>query len=472
MSDRRVFRWATTSTRLLAGTLAATGAVVAVVTAVTIPWPGVVREPAALSVVPAPAASVVACDGPLLSLGRDVTQAGGLTVAATQQVTSGVSEGAAAPGQSAVIPDGRSTPDGPAVFTAPPVDRQRVDVAAAGSSTVTAEDLSGFAASACRPPLLESWLVGGSGETGAADLVLLSNPGVVPATVQLTVFGSAGEQNPPGGADIVIPAGTQRVIPLAGLVLGEASPVVRVSASGAPVHASLQTSITRTLVPGGVDQVDPIREPQATQVITGVAVTRSPGADGASDVATALRLLSPSADTSASVTVTPVGRDQPALAPQDVPLVAGEPIEVDLGGLPIGSYTVRVEAGEPVVAAVWQATGFGAGDDFAWYTPAPLVSVPSLFAAPSGPAPVLTVINPASEPADVVVVSADGAFRLEVSVPAAASVTARLSSNTVYLLDPGDGEVRAGLSLTGDGALAGMPVWSADAATPPIVVYP
>ncbi|MCW3493774.1 DUF5719 family protein [Microbacterium sp. SSM24] len=472
MSDRRVFRWATTSTRLLAGTVVSAAAVVAVVTAVTLPWPTVAREPAVVAAQPAPAASVVACDGPLLTVGRDVAQAGAVSIAAPQQVTSGVDEGAAPPEETVLAFDGQDLGEGPQVLTAPPQDRQRVDVAAAGAAIVSADDLAGFAASACRPPLLESWLVGGSGETGAADLVLLSNPGVVPATVQLTVFGAAGAQTPPGGTDVVVAAGTQRVIPLAGLVLGEASPVVRVSAAGAPVHASLQASITRTLTPGGVDQVSSIPEPLAEQTITGVAVTRAPGAEGASEVATLLRILAPSADTTASITVTPVGRDEPAREPEDVPLVAGEPVQVDLGGLPVGSYTVHVEAGEPLVAAVWQATGFEEGDDFAWYTPSPVVAVPSLFAAPGGPPPALTLVNPDAEPVDVTLSSEDGSYRLEVTVPGNGSMTARLSPRTVYLLDPGAGRIRAGVSLTGDGALAGMSVWSADAAAPDIIVYP
>lgn len=470
MTDRRVFRWATTSTRMLAGTLVSAVAVVGVVTAVTLPWPTVEREPVSIAAVPAPAASVVACDGGLLSVGRDLTAAESFAVATPQSVTSGVTAGAP-PAQEQVLEIAGSG-EGPAVFTAPPQNRTRVDVAAAGAATVSDEDLAGFAASACRPPLLESWLVGGSGETGAADLVLLSNPGVVPATVQLTVYGASGAQTPPGGTDVVVAAGTQRVVPLAGLVLGEASPVVRVSAVGAPVHASLQTSITRTLTPGGVDQVGAIPEPEASTTITGVAVTRAPGDEGASDAATVLRMLSPSADTTASVRVTPVGRQDAALEPEEVPLVAGQPVEVDLGGLPVGAYTVQVDADAPLVSAVWQTTGFGEGDDFAWYTPSPLVTLPSLFATPSGPPPVLSLINPSDEPVSVSLSSEDGASLVEITVPAGSSTTARLASRTVFSLDPGDGQIRAALSFTGDGALAGIPVWPADTAAPEIVVYP
>jgi len=468
MSDRRVFRWATTSARLLIGTAVSVGAVIAVVTAVTVPWPTIAREPVSITATPAPAASVITCDGALLSIGRDAQDAASLALAARQTVVTGVQEGAPEPQQQSLHNDEMS--DGPLTFTAPPQDGAAVDVAAAGAAIARADDLAGFAASACRPPLLESWLVGGSGATGAADLVLLSNPGTVAATVQLTVYGVAGPQTPPGGADLVVAPGTQEVVPLAGIALGEESPVVRVSAVGAPIHASLQASITRTLTPGGVDQVGAVAAPAALQVITGVAVTRSPAQDG-SEGATMLRMLSPSVATTAQVTVSAAGRAEPARAPQDVTLEAGRPLELELDGLAAGSYTVSVQAQTPVVAAVWQATGFGEGDDFAWYTPSPEVAASTLFVTPGGPVPTLTVVNPGAEPADVSVAEQGGGFQVDLTVPAGGSTTVRLSPRKVYVIDPHD-PVRAGLSLTGDGALAGIPVWPADVAAHEIVVYP
>ncbi|WP_127820267.1 DUF5719 family protein [Microbacterium sp. CPCC 204701] len=481
MSDRRVFRWATTSTRMLIGTVVSIAAAMAVVTAVSLTWPTLLREPVSVAATPAPAASVTACDGGLLSIGRDPTDADALVTAARQSVTSGVS--ADAPPAAEQVLEVTGVGSGPVVFTAPPRDRQRIDVAAAGASTVTADDLAGFAASACRPPLLESWLIGGSGLTGAADLVLLANPGSVPATVELTVYGVGGPQIPPGASDIVVPPKTQRVVPLAGIALDEASPVIRVSAVGAPIHASLQASITRTLTPGGVEQVGAVPHPAPVQTITGISVTGrseptttpdeslTPVEPEITQTATVVRLLAPSAATTATVTVTAIGRVEPALEPQQVPLEAGKPLELALDGLAVGSYTVEVVAEEPVLAAVWQTTGFGAGADFAWYTPAPEVSVPSLFAVPNGPPPTLTIVNPRGEPAVIAVTSEDAAFRLELTVPADGAMTARLSSRTVYLIDPAS-PVHASLSFTGDGALAGVPVWPADAAAPEIVVYP
>jgi len=468
MSDRRVFRWATTSARLLIGTAVSIAAVVAVVTAVSVPWPTVERRPLSVPATPAPAASVIACDGALLSIGRDPTDADAVSVVAPQSVVVGVDVGTLPAEQRLETTD---VGPGPFAYTAPPVDDRAVDVAATGAATASADDLSGFAASACRPPLLDSWLVGGSGATGAADLVLLANPGTVPATVQLTVYGAAGPQTPPGGVDLVVGPGTQRVVPLAGIALGEETPVVRVSAVGAPIHASLQASITRTLVPGGVDQVGPVAQAETTQVITGITVMRRSAEDGAADEVTVLRMLAPSVATTAHVTVTAAGRAEPVSDPQDVSLEAGKPLELALNGLAPGSYTVAVEGDAPVVAAVWQATGVGEGDDFAWYTPAPEVSVASMFATPGGPTPSLTVVNPSSEPVAVAVTSADGGSPLDVTVPANGSVAVRLAARTLYTLDP-DAPVRAGLSFAGDGALAGVPVWPADVATPEIVVYP
>lgn len=472
MSDRRTFRWATTSARLLAGTLVSVGAVVAVATAVSLPWPTFARSPAEVSVVPAAEASVLVCDGPILAIGRQADDASAVSVVARQALTTGSSADAAPPEERTLEAPALDGEPGPSVLTAPPQDSARVDVAAAGAAYAAADDIAGYAASACRPPLLESWLVGGSATTGAADLVLLSNPGSVPAFVQITAYGSTGEQAPPGGADIVVPAGTQRVIPLAGLQLGEENPVLRVSATGAPVHASLQTSITRTLVPGGVDQVGAIAVPTTSQVIPGVAVTAEPGALGASNAATVVRVLAPSADGEATVTVRAVGDIAPVLEPTTVPLTAGVPTEIDLGGLGIGRYVVEVSADQPVVSAVWQTTGFGRLSDFAWYIPSPTVDLPSLFATPTGPVPVLTLANPGAEAIDVVVSAPDGSDEVVTTVPPAGTATVRIRPRDVYLLDPGGAEVLAAVSLTGDSALAGYPVWPADAASPSIDVYP
>jgi hypothetical protein len=477
MSDRPDFRWATTGARLLTGTLVAAGFSIAVVTAVSIPWPTVVREPVRIVATPDPSASVVACSGPLLALARNAEDAAELTVAAPQNVTPGVREGDPEPEESTletVVAD-----PAPQTFVAQPVDGRRVDVAASGSSIVAADDLAGFAASACRPPLMESWLASGSTVTGTADLVLLANPGDVVATVDLTVFGAGEPEIPPGGSKLVLAPRTQLVVPLSGLARGEDNPVIRVSASGAPVAASLQSSTTRTLLPGGVELTGAIAAPEPSPVIPGVRVTTGPPvtsdgddtAPGSNRITSLVRLLAPNGPATATVTVTATASSTPAIDPVTVTLPAGSPVEVELDGLAVGDYTVHVDAEAPVIAAAWQTTGFGAGSDFAWYLPAPEIAAASLFTTPAGPAPTLSIAN-TGDAERTVTVTAVGGSPFGVDVAPGATATVRLAARSVYDIDPGGTGVHATIALSGDGALASYPVWPSDAAAPPIVVYP
>jgi len=470
MSKRK--RWVGATARITVGVVATAVFATATVSAVAIPWPAHRETPLSVTTLPEPATTVLACSGPLLALGRDAGDATGLADAATPALTAAAAGGAAWSSAALAALDVAGGA-GPQTFAAAPAGGARTDLAASGSATASDSDLRGFAASACTPPLMESWLVGGAATTGATDLVVLANPGAVAALVDLTVYGVAGGAVPPAGRGIVVPPGAQRVVPLAALGLGEKSPVVRVTATGAPVQASLQASITRTLVAGGVEQVGVAAVPGTAQVVPAFSVTRAPGAPGASDVGTMVRLLSPSADATATVTITPVGSGVPALEPQTVPLTAGAPLEVELGGLQVGAYTARVESTAPVVAAVWSTTGFVEGADFAWYPAADAVTVPSLAAIADGPAPMLTIANGGDAGTVVRVVEATGAgVIVDLAVPAGGSVQYPVQAGGVYQLIPADEPVHANVTYTGEGAVASFVVTPADTAAAPVVVYP
>ena len=206
----------TTGTRVLVGALLAVLVVALVIAAVGASVPGVSREALRIVDRPTPSQTVAVCPGPLLASGRTVGAAGDVTIAGGASVVSGSPDGT--PREDVLTaPVG----EGPRVLRLDPTGDMPAAVAAAQSASVADEDLLGFAAAACTAPQFDSWLVGGATRTGSADLVVLSNPGDVPATVQLTVYASGGALTPPGGRDIVIGAGSQAVVPLAGLVLGE-----------------------------------------------------------------------------------------------------------------------------------------------------------------------------------------------------------------------------------------------------------
>ncbi len=286
MSDRRLVRFAATSARVVAGTAVATAAVVGTVAGIAAPWPAYTAEPVRVQATPAPSDTVLACDGPLLALGRSADAANSLSAAAAQQVVSGPADASASTSSLTGATDGA---DGAAeALRAAPRDGTQTPLAAAGSATAVSDDLTGFAASACRVSARGVVAGGRRVDDGIERPRRAGQPGTVPATVQLSVYGAQGVLNPPGGSNLVVPPGERRVVPLAGLLLGEESPVVRVVASGAPVHASLQTSLTRVLLPG---------ERSGRPAGAGRRTPRDPGVQvvttGEGQAGTVLRLLAP-----------------------------------------------------------------------------------------------------------------------------------------------------------------------------------
>lgn len=457
--------------RRIAGATVAVLAAAVVAALIVVPLPGSTVEPVSISARPPAAASLATCAGPILAAGRDSSNAASLTDAAAQAVTAAAADGAGDLERSTLGAPDVTDGAGPASLTVPPAGDAPVDLAAAGSAAVAAPDLRGFAATSCGRPAMESWLVGGDATTGAADLVVLANPGDVAAEVTLVVYGATGPSSPAAGSGIVVPAGTQRVIPLASLALGEEAPVVRVTASQAPVRATLQTSITRVLTPGGVDQVAASAVPSSTITIPGVAIALAPDDPAASDVPTRLRLLAPAADGTATVTIR--AASGPVGAEQTVPLTAGVPLELDFAALAVGTYTVDVTSTTPVTGAVWSTTGFDAGSDFAWFAAADTLTGPALVAVARGASPVLTLASTGAEDQTVTLTSDAGAGApREITLPAGGVVAVPVASGAVYRIIPGDAGVAASVAYASTGALAGYPVPPGDTASAAIRVYP
>ncbi|MCT9818743.1 DUF5719 family protein [Microbacterium sp. W1N] len=457
-----------TTARLIAGAAVTAACLIGAAAAVAVPWPSVERTPLAVTAEPVAAASLLACAGPVLATGRTAEAAGSVSDAAAPQVVA-----ATVDGQSDATMRRLAAPDvqggaGVDAIVAIPTGRESAEVAGAESSSLADDDLRGFTASACGTPRMVSWLVAGSGQTGASDLVLLANPGDVAARVDLTVFGASGETRPAAGSGIVVGPGTQRVLSMAALALGEESPIIRVDASEAPVTAAVQSSITRTLIPGGVDQTGATVDPAPTQVFPAFTVAGASVSD--TDGTTSLRLLAPTGGGEATVTVTPVGGGAPTTS--EVALSAGQPLELQLGGLAAGTYSLRVDAAVPVVAGLWEATGYGAADDFAWYAASPELGARSVAVVAEGPGAVLTITN--DGPDDAVVTTSAGAGAdepVDVAVPSGGAAQVAVAAGEAYVIGTTTPGIRASVTYAGAGALAGYPVAPSDAAAADVVVY-
>lgn len=457
-----------TVTRSIVG--AVTAAVVAggIGIAVVAPWPTTAREPIGLDVVPEAARSVAACDGPLLVLGRDESAPGAITEAAAAAVVS-AADGPAPTETSLATPDRADTGSAPAAFTADPSAGRPTDLAAASASVLDDADLRGLSVSACTRPAMESWLVAGSAATGASDIVLLTNPGDVAATADLRVYGADGAQDPVAGQSVVVAARTQRAVPLAALRRGEESPVVRVTAAGAPVRASLQSALTRTLIAGGVDQVSAAAPPATTQIIPAVDVTVAPDS-GSSAGGMSVRLLATSADTTASVVVRSVADGAVVSQQDDIALTAEHPLELEVTGMPVGDYTVTATAAQPLVASAWTSTDISAPADFAWAVGAPAIDAPTLVTVARAPGPTLTLA--AASDATVTLTPLAGGDAQTVELRAGQSRSVTVAAGQTYRVDPGSGVVHGSVGFSAAGQIGTYPVFGSAAAAAELTVYP
>lgn len=458
MTEKRPVRFVTTGARLVVGAVVAVACVAGVTATVAFEWPGIETLPAQVSVQPTAADTTLVCTGVFRAIGRDVNNAQQMSSAGDSSLT--VDSNGPRIDSELAVPDLVDATTAPQRFVGSAEQGGASLIAASESISLAATDLSGLAASTCREPSTESWLLGGTVETGTSDLIILSNPGDVTATATLTVFGT--EQT---STETLVPAGTQLAVPLSSIAAGLQQPVVRVTAAGAPVRAVLQSSLIRTLDPSGIDVQDTAGVPRADLTFAGVQVVT---AETDSPV-TALRLMATETATEASITVR---AGDEIVQTTSVPLDAAMPAEVNLEGLAVGIYSVSVEAESPIVGAVWQTTGLAAGTDFAWMTSAPTVEGELLAAVPAGPNPKLHLVNSGDAEGTVALAPTDGSAGDVVTVPAGGSVVVDVSAETTYSLTLDGSDLHAAVVLADVNQLAGWPLWPAASARDTITVYP
>lgn len=457
---QRTIRLAATGARIATGAIVATACVLGVIAGTAASWPEVRNEAGGTTVAPVPGDAVMVCNGSFRALGRDATQAGLMVSASTPALRV---DGASDLVETAPL----AMPDvmggaGAQSLTGRVQDREVPLFSASESVRISDEDLRGFAAAPCREPSLSTWLVGGDVSTGASDIIVLSNPGAVTATVELNVYGESRR-----ASTVVVPAATQLGVPLASVAAGERSPVVQVTASGTPIRAALQSALVRTLDPVGIDVQDGVGGAQTDLLMLGVR--SSPVAEGDDSTGIVVRMLAPEEDATATVRVRTIGSGQ-LVDEYTVDLAAAAPAEIALTGVPEGSYDIDIESSAPIVAGARQTVRAGAQEDFAWALPSPeLASGAQTMISVPGGAPATLYLRSSAE--DEVVVSIGGAAEQEVRLAPGASAAVSVRSGAYTLAS--DGRVHAAVGMNGgDGAavIASWPVWAGSATHQPIVV--
>jgi len=487
--------------RVVAGTVGIVASVVVIGAVGLLPLPSHRIAVPTVTVTPDPADQVRVCPGALLRLGDESGQNANTASSLGTPSVTGRGIGADLTRQPISLSDadtggGASAPD---QLTIPATAGSTL--AGAQSQVADAPDYTGFAAASCAEPSGSIWLVGGSTAVGRSTLLTLTNPSPVDATVALTILSSNGPVNAPGMSGIVVKAGAQRVIPLAGYAPDVASPVVHVVSRGGQVVATLQQSIVRGLDAGGIDLVGAAGDPAKHLVIPGVrvfgalGVNKTLGLSDWDDVAAAVRVAVPGSRTA---------RVQVSLVPQDAKLdgltfemdvSSGQVSEVGLDSaaqtdsgavaIPDGMYSVVIDADQPVVAGVRVSTAedptAGAAatvsdttappSDFAWFGPSPVLSGDTPAAIASGPAPMLSVMNPSTASVTLTLDAQGGGTSLSLTIAAGGSGSIAVEPGTVYLLKNAKG-LLAAVSYAGNAQLAHYAVTSAGPVSGPIVVRP
>jgi hypothetical protein len=457
----------------------------AVGAAAAVDWPTVHQSPPSALVTPQPGEQQRVCAGPLLTLAENSSHASAATSVGSATTISGARATVTSP--NSVRPDvtglkavdnADAGVDGVPQRLSVPVKTGATEaplVAGSQSQTAGSETIAGFAASACAEAASDSWLVGGSTDVGHTSLVLLSNPSTVLATVKLSVFSEGGVIDAPGSTGILVQPGTQRIVSLAGLAPNLKSPIVHVESRGGQVAASLEQSVVHGIRPSGVELIGPTNPAALEQTIAGVIVTPLPvgGAPSAdqefTDESSTVRVLT-TGSKPATVQVGLISEDGTASGTStQVELQPGVATEVPLNGLAVGSFTVRLTADQPIVAAARTATTGSTGKDFSWFTASGSLTGSFMVAVANGPSPTLHLHNSGKTDAHLSV-SGDPGSPTDVTVPAGESVIVPLRSSGTYTVG-GAEHIVASVGYSGDGLLSSFPVSPAGPLAAPIRVY-
>ncbi len=456
----------------VAATLAAAAAATALAAGVVlVPPPAFAPEVAADVITPERANQTLVCAGGAIGLTRgDDPQPAVIASPARAAFGSGLVEGA--------ITTSDAAGGGAAVITLPR-DAPADALAAAERLSAATPDVSGLAAAECLTPARSAWLVAGSTTVGRTTWIVLSNADAVDAVVDLRLWGRNGPITAVGSTGIIVGAGTQRVIPLAGLAVDEPSPVVQVTSSGGSVAATLQTSIVRGLDPDGLSAVTPVVAPSARHVIPALpvigldAALERFSADGSADALPALRMLAPG-DTPVDVTVTLVPQQGALGLTTQTTLDPGVVLDVPFTELADGEYGVIVDASAPVVVAARTSVagselGAGGGSaDVEWFTPA---------VALTAGAETLAAVAPleGEQRAAIHLLAPDGADvdidGVVITVPAGEVVVVPVANNAGLRIRS-TGLAYASLTYRADGQLAGSRVAPRPAAASAVTVVP
>ena len=319
-----------------------------------------------------------------------------------------------------------------------------------------------------------SWIVGGSIAAGSSAELRLTNPGVTPATAKVTLYGSIGRLSLPSNGEVTVPAGGSSSLALETKGSQDPRIAVSVEADGGSVVPTLITESLDGETPAGTDVITPGAAPATDLVIPSVEIVEpasqgevpqaKTGAD--SSDTPAVRIVNPG-QAPATVSVTMLGKDgaRSLSGAQSVTIDAGSVFDIQLAGVPAGTYGVQVTSSTPVGAAVrmvrsgseYPARSKALVHDQAWAQAAlPGAADSGLLAVPRSASlsSAVTVANSGAA-TSVTLSSLDGSWHQDVKVAKGSSVVVDVPAKVAAVrLNSAGQEGSSGASRTSSGLAA------------------
>ena len=331
-------------------------------------------------------------------------------------------------------------------------------LAAAELQTVNTETLDGVVASACAEPLNEQWLIGGSTDLGVTTTLNVGNPGLVPATVQVTVFDGEGKVDAVQTAGVIVAPGSQLTVSLNGYAPDRGRLAARVTSTGAPVTAALSVGHRIGLASFGVSTVDRQAEPATRLVIAGVA-NASAGKQGPSDAGegdpypVTVRALAPGGET-ATASVRALDGKGHATALGTIDLLPNAVGELIVNTWPEGAAAIEVTADAPVIASALGSAERGDAHDYDWFTASPAISAEQTVAVPVVKDGSVVIVHPGEGTVELTVTDAKGKAKVTKLSPGSARTVAVPNNATISAT----AEIFAGVRVIDGANIASYPV--------------
>lgn len=324
--------------------------------------------------------------------------------------------------------------------------------------------IRGLAAASCGEASSDQWLVGGGSERGTSSVIMLANPGRVPATVNLTVVDEEGTVEGVGTTGVLVPAGGQKAVSLNGFGAGRMSTAVRVQSSGSPVFATLGVHQITDITPIGADMVNAQVGGATELVFAGVTTveehthTEAEGSSG-HDVLT-VRLLAPESATTATITGVTAGGETLELA--TVELEAGVVNDTGFTSFPDTVTALRVTSEVPLVGGVRSLLHNNSAVDFMWMSPSTLFAAGDEVAAVKLAGATVTLVN---------LGDAEAEFSVgEKTVKLGAAAAQKISLGDAALVT-GDAPFALGATIVTEHTMSSYPVLGSSALLDEFTVY-